>query len=274
MQQTIGQRNFFCKEWGIVHLTGAPYHPATNGAAEHLIQMFKQALRKSSKPPKKAVVEVLMQYWRTPTAVGYSPSELLTKGKYEQRSTPCYHLLFMLLKAYNLKRPWSLKIKWWRGFTPTRLVILVSPFTLDPDGIKTHVGFQILWSRNTGLGVSAFVWYLKVQFGEVTSINCDQGTQPSRTKSLGKFWVGTIDRRRRGPLRCQWRKGLCLLCTSMVAVHPGNSFNPRWPPWTSQHTATKIWGVHNDNISLENCIFVELDRVVFHNLTGRRCGVE
>ena len=42
----------WCKQRGIVHLTGAPYHPATNGAAERLIQSFKQALRKSSLPPK------------------------------------------------------------------------------------------------------------------------------------------------------------------------------------------------------------------------------
>ena len=43
----------WCKQRGIVHLTGAPYHPATNGAAERLIQSFKQALRKSSLPPKE-----------------------------------------------------------------------------------------------------------------------------------------------------------------------------------------------------------------------------
>ena len=67
----------FCKDKGIVHLTGAPYHPETNGAAERLIQTFKQALRKSSKTPKKAMLEFLMQYRRTPTANGYSPSELL-----------------------------------------------------------------------------------------------------------------------------------------------------------------------------------------------------
>ena len=40
-----------CKEWGITHLTGAPYHPATNGAAECLVQTFKQVLTKSSLPP-------------------------------------------------------------------------------------------------------------------------------------------------------------------------------------------------------------------------------
>ena len=67
----------WCKERGIVHLTGAPYHPATNGAAERLVQSFKQALRKSALPPKQALQEFLIQYRRTPTACGYSPSELL-----------------------------------------------------------------------------------------------------------------------------------------------------------------------------------------------------
>ena len=67
----------WCKERGIAHLTGAPYHPATNGSAERLVQTFKQALRKSSLPPRKALQEFLMQYRRTPTSNGFSPSELL-----------------------------------------------------------------------------------------------------------------------------------------------------------------------------------------------------
>ena len=67
----------WCKQRGIVRLTGAPYHPATNGAAERLIQSFKQALRKSSLPPKEALQEFLMQYRRIPFASGLSPSELL-----------------------------------------------------------------------------------------------------------------------------------------------------------------------------------------------------
>ena len=67
----------WCKQRGIVHLTGAPYHPATNGAAERLIQSFKQALRKSSLFPKEALQEFLMQYRRIPFASGLSPSELL-----------------------------------------------------------------------------------------------------------------------------------------------------------------------------------------------------
>ena len=67
----------YCKERGIVHLTGAPYHPATNGAAERLIRSFKEALRKSLKPSKQALQEFLLMYRRTPIHCGYSPSKLL-----------------------------------------------------------------------------------------------------------------------------------------------------------------------------------------------------
>ncbi|CAM1312014.1 Uncharacterised protein g5872 [Pycnogonum litorale] len=75
----------WCQERGITHLTGAPYHPATNGAAERLVQTFKQALRKSSLPPKRALHEFLMQYRRTPTSGGYSPSELLNSRQIRTR---------------------------------------------------------------------------------------------------------------------------------------------------------------------------------------------
>ena len=44
----------WCKERGIAHLTGAPYHPATNEAAERFVQTFKQALRKSTLSSKTA----------------------------------------------------------------------------------------------------------------------------------------------------------------------------------------------------------------------------
>eukprot|EP00731_Ephydatia_muelleri_P003884 Em0002g60a len=45
----------WCRERCIIHLTGAPYHLATNGAAERLVQTFKQALSKSSLSPRAAV---------------------------------------------------------------------------------------------------------------------------------------------------------------------------------------------------------------------------
>ena len=71
----------WCKERGIVHLTGAPCHAATNGAAERLVQTFKQAMRKSTLTPKCALQEFLVQYRRTPLSCGYSPCELLNGRK-------------------------------------------------------------------------------------------------------------------------------------------------------------------------------------------------
>ena len=67
----------FCKERGIIHLSGAPYHPSTKGTAERLVQTFKEALRKSAQLPKKALLDFLHQYRRTPTDSGFSSSQLL-----------------------------------------------------------------------------------------------------------------------------------------------------------------------------------------------------
>ena len=67
----------WCKSRGITHLTGAPYHPATNGAAERLVQTFEKSMTKSASTPKTALQQFLMQYRRTPLPWGYSPSELL-----------------------------------------------------------------------------------------------------------------------------------------------------------------------------------------------------
>jgi len=61
----------FCKENGIVYLTGAPYYPA-NGADERLVHTFKQALKKSAKAPKDALQDFLRNYQRTPLLTGYS----------------------------------------------------------------------------------------------------------------------------------------------------------------------------------------------------------
>lgn len=69
----------YLNERGIVHLHGAPYHPATNGMAERMVATFKQSLRKSSLLPKQALNEFLMQYRRTPLENGLSPCELLMR---------------------------------------------------------------------------------------------------------------------------------------------------------------------------------------------------
>ena len=101
----------WCRERGIIHLTGAPYHPATNGAAERLVQTFKQALTKSSLPPRAALQEFLMQYRRTPRAEGYSPSELLNDRQIRTRIDILLLLQHTLLKASRPGKPLSLKLK-------------------------------------------------------------------------------------------------------------------------------------------------------------------
>ena len=71
-----------CKAKGIIHLTGAPCNPATNGVAERLVQTFKKSLRKSKLSPREALQEFVMQYRRTPILSRYSPSE--QGGKFTQ----------------------------------------------------------------------------------------------------------------------------------------------------------------------------------------------
>ncbi|KII62828.1 hypothetical protein RF11_09005 [Thelohanellus kitauei] len=67
----------WCKSRGITCISGAPYHPATNGTAERFVQTFKQAMKKSNLSIDLALYEFLLQYRRTPGATGLSPSELL-----------------------------------------------------------------------------------------------------------------------------------------------------------------------------------------------------
>ena len=46
------------------------------GAAERMVQSFKQSLKKSKLPPRPALQEFLIQYRRTPLNTGFSPSQL------------------------------------------------------------------------------------------------------------------------------------------------------------------------------------------------------
>ena len=80
----------FLSERGIIHLTGAPYHPATNGQAERFIQTFKNSMNKSKLPPNQALQEFLIQYRRTPLESGLSPSELLNGRQIRGRIDTLY----------------------------------------------------------------------------------------------------------------------------------------------------------------------------------------
>ena len=80
---TSGEFREWRKVRGIIHFSGAPYHPETNGAAEQLVQSFRNSLKKSRLQAKAALQKFLMQYRRTPLASGYSLNELLNGRRSE-----------------------------------------------------------------------------------------------------------------------------------------------------------------------------------------------
>ena len=66
---------------GVRHIRTAPYHPASNGAAERLVQTVKQAIRAGNQEGtsiEKALAKFLLQYRSTPhPTTGVAPCELL-----------------------------------------------------------------------------------------------------------------------------------------------------------------------------------------------------
>ncbi|GFR60864.1 Pol polyprotein [Elysia marginata] len=74
----------FLKRNGVKHMTSAPFHPATNDAAEKTVQMFKNAMRKMDNKGsiEERVLKFLTRYRVTPhTTTGLTPSELLLGRK-------------------------------------------------------------------------------------------------------------------------------------------------------------------------------------------------
>ena len=69
----------FCKLNGVKHVCTAPYHPASNGLAEHAVQSVKQGLKKiQGSTLETHLYRFLTQYRLTPHATtGQSPAELL-----------------------------------------------------------------------------------------------------------------------------------------------------------------------------------------------------
>ena len=68
------------KENAIKHVRISPYHPASNGAAERLVQTFKQAMRAMESqqvPLQQTLSNFLLMYRSTPhSTTGETPSNL------------------------------------------------------------------------------------------------------------------------------------------------------------------------------------------------------
>lgn len=82
----------FCKNNGISHVTTAPYHPSTNGAAENSVKSFKYALNKmlseeySNKNMSTLISKYLFSYRNTPhCTTNQAPSKLMFGRKIKTR---------------------------------------------------------------------------------------------------------------------------------------------------------------------------------------------
>ena len=71
----------FMRMNGVKHVRSSPYHPATNGAAERLVQTVKHALKAAHEegvPLEQALPAFLLCYRSTPhSTTGSSPSVLM-----------------------------------------------------------------------------------------------------------------------------------------------------------------------------------------------------
>ena len=66
----------FARDYGFKHVTSSPHYAQANGEAERAVKTVKQMLHKAKDP-----YLALLVYRSTPTAVGYTPSELLMNRK-------------------------------------------------------------------------------------------------------------------------------------------------------------------------------------------------
>jgi ribosomal protein S17 len=82
----------FMENNGIRHTLVAPYHPASNGAAERTVRLIKESLAKQviagdkTRSLKHRLASFLLRYRTTPHSVtGVSPAELMTKRQFRTR---------------------------------------------------------------------------------------------------------------------------------------------------------------------------------------------
>ena len=69
----------FCETNGMRHIRVSPYHPLSNGAAERLVQTFKESMKKQTvKQPQLRLDNFLLSYRATPqSTTNYSLAEMM-----------------------------------------------------------------------------------------------------------------------------------------------------------------------------------------------------
>ena len=177
----------WCKEKGITHLTCAPYHPATNGAAERLVQTFKKAWKKSSLPPKKGFTGISDAVQKKPNSSGYSPSKLLNS-----RQIRLTHFCLLLLKLHKgKKRIWLLNLNKQRPLQRLKnSLMLGTRFTLcilDLVEIVIQYGFLPLSRNAKEQELSMYVFVRVDLLGDVILNNYSRDMSQKKIKNQVKI---------------------------------------------------------------------------------------
>ena len=155
----FGSKQFedWCRLNGIVHLTSVAFDPPWNGEAEHLVGIFKMALRRSvgeeGKEKDNAIMDFLREYRSTPNcATGRTPAalmigrqvrtplSLMQPSVHHDKKTPLHSAKFAIgdhvfVRSYGGNR----KVKWIPGRKSSSLGTRI--FTVQcADGIhRRHI---------------------------------------------------------------------------------------------------------------------------------------
>ena len=150
---------------GVKHLRSAPYYPATNGAAERLVQTVKRALKAGHErgvPLEKTLATFLLQYRTTPHATtGVSPASLFMRrdlhtrldllkpdvGAQVRRQQGCqkmYHDLHSRTREFAVGQTvWTRNMREGPRWVPGSVVE-----KLGPVSFLVHVSSGELWRRH------------------------------------------------------------------------------------------------------------------------------
>lgn len=148
-QFTSAQFSTFLASNGIRHLTSPPYHPASNGMAERLVQTVKKSLLKQIGEHKKHgmsmqhwVDQFLFSYRNTPCAsTGVTPAQLFLTWAPRTRLSLLHPELSNRLKTESREPTFARSRSTWREFTAGDYVRVKGTRPGDPlwlTGTITH----------------------------------------------------------------------------------------------------------------------------------------
>jgi hypothetical protein len=163
----------FLKEVGVKHVTTAPYHPASNGAAENGVKTFKQFLKKALREENnidKLIANFIIQYNNTVhCTTGFTPAELHVGRKLPTR------LDRMLMKDDVCIRNEERQIKNFRGGRNVSLeygeIVMIRNYSRGNKWIEASVTKQISPVTYLLTGKNGYI-YIKDTLTRSVKQNC------------------------------------------------------------------------------------------------------